>query len=115
MGNGSGLGLGGLGGQVIGTGIRTIAGAIPTGRVSEVYGNRMGTPSGTSSSSAVSGGNGGGGGGAVGDMTFGILESPDWEVDGEMAAKFRMDFALPERERLLGCGFLLPPSSQDLC
>lgn len=36
-------------------------------------------------------------------MTFSILETPDWEVEAEMAGKFRNDFAFDERERLLGC------------
>lgn len=36
-------------------------------------------------------------------MTFSILETPDWEVEAEMAGKFRNDFAFDERERLLRC------------
>lgn len=54
----------------------------------------------------------GGGGAGTQDMTFSILETPDWEVEAEMAGKFRNDFAFDERERLLGCECLLPNCSK---
>lgn len=67
--------------------------------VSEVYESTGGGGGGQLGGSML----GGGGGGGAQDMTFSILETPDWEVEAEMAGKFRVDFAFDERERLLGC------------